>query len=232
MAATIALSLPRTRGWKELYVVRLVMVTLAAVVAFLLIGNLVIFGMTTWARSTAAANAVETPAGVGNFRVVDDHVWRGAAPSRAGYESLAAHGVKTIVDLRAEEDIHVNTARLSELGVRYVHIPIRDGQTPTEEEVGRFLAAVNHSDGITFVHCGAGVGRTGTMVAAYRVATGASPLAALKGNLSVGPPSLEQIAFAAGLDSGEFEVPKANAGLVALSRVLDAPRRTWARLSH
>lgn len=208
---------------------RLVLVTLAAMITFLAVGNAVIFGMTMWARHTASLSA-DVPVEVNNFRVVDDRVWRGGAPGTAGYESLAAHGVKTIVDLRAEEYVQVDEAALNALGMRLVRIPIRDGQTPTPDEVSRFLSAVNNSDGPTFVHCGAGVGRTGTMVAAYRVAMGQSNMAALKGNLSVGPPSLEQIAFAASLDAGE--APSKHAGLVALSRLLDAPRRTWARLSH
>lgn len=209
---------------------RLVLVSLAAVITFLAVGNAVIFGMTMWARHAANVDALQSPVSINNFRMVDDRVWRGAAPGTTGYEELAANGVKTIVDLRAEEYVQVDEARLNALGMRLVRIPIRDGQTPTPDEVSRFLSAVNNTDGPTFVHCGAGVGRTGTMVAAYRLAMGQSNMAALKGNLSVGPPSLEQIAFAAGIDAGK--VPSQNAAVVALSRLLDAPRRTWARLSH
>jgi len=210
--------------------VRLLLASLAALIAFLAVGNAVIFGMTMWARHTAAAQAVPAPEGINNFRVVDDSVWRGAAPSRAGYAGLAERGVTTIVDLRAEDDIHVDEAYLASLGLRRIHIPIRDGQSPTPDEVDRFLQAVNSSHGTTFVHCGAGVGRTGTMVAAYRVAVGASGLEAVRGNLSVGPPSLEQIAFAAAVDPGDIRRP--NPVLVGLSRLLDAPRRTWVRVSH
>ncbi|WP_406215152.1 hypothetical protein [Streptomyces canus] len=43
-----------------------------------------------------------------------------------------------------------------------------------------------------FVHCGAGVGRTGTMAAAYLVKTGEQS-SAVRRNLAVGPPSIEQI---------------------------------------
>ena len=84
------------------------------------------------------------------------------------------------------------------------------------------------SPGKVFVHCGAGVGRTGSMVASYLVATGkASPREALEKNLAVGPPSLEQVSYVARLD-GDFDRP--NPGLVAVSRFLDAPRRIWSRV--
>ncbi|WP_420907495.1 fused DSP-PTPase phosphatase/NAD kinase-like protein, partial [Streptomyces scabichelini] len=36
-------------------------------------------------------------------------------------------------------------------------MPIRDGQTPTNQQVDRFLRTVASSTGPVFVHCGAGV---------------------------------------------------------------------------
>jgi hypothetical protein len=81
---------------------------------------------------------------------------------------------------------------------------------------------------VTFLHCGAGVGRTGALAASYLVRTGqAGPAEALRRNLAVGPPSLEQIAFAATLDGESVQRPPAP--VVAVSRVLDAPRRLWSR---
>ncbi len=62
------------------------------------------------------------------------------------------------------------------------------------EAVGRqanqFIEAVQSFEGVVLVHCGAGVGRTGTMAAAYLVRSGeATPNEALWRNLAVGPPS-------------------------------------------
>ncbi len=205
-----------------------VLIVVGFVAAFLVAGNLAILGASAWARESFPGTEVPTPEGIRKFAVVDEDVWRGAAPSRQGYASLAERGVRTIVDLRAEEELHVDQDYLAGLGLRYVHIPIRDGQAPSAEEVERFLQAVRESDGVTFVHCGAGVGRTGTMAGSYLVSTGrATSKEALHRNLAVGPPSLEQVAFVADLEGEDVDRP--SGALVAVSRVLDAPRRLWSR---
>ena len=200
---------------------------LALGVGMLLLPNLAIIGLHLLAQRTAATPSVSLP--IKNFTQVDDRLWRGAAPSRAGYEALAANGVTTVIDLRAEDDIQVDDAALAGLGITRVHLPLRDGQAPSADLVSRFLSAVESSEGRSFVHCGAGVGRTGTMSAAYLVKTGqATPSEALKRNLSVGPPSLEQLAFAGGLEPGSVRKPAPL--MVAISRTLDAPRRIWVTL--
>lgn len=203
---------------------RRVVVALSGLVLALVAGNLVILGASWWARAALAAPAAPDIAGVRSFRVVDDRLWRGAAPSADGYRALAAAGVDTVVDLRGEENLSVDEGMLGRLGLRRIAIPIRDGQLPTDAQIDRFLAAVAGSERV-FVHCGAGVGRTGTMVAAYLVRSGrADGWSAVERNLSVGPPSLEQIAFVAqGTDRRPSPV------VVAVSRVLDAPRRLWSR---
>jgi protein tyrosine phosphatase (PTP) superfamily phosphohydrolase (DUF442 family) len=200
-----------------------VLAGLGAVAAFFVIGNLVILSAVLWARSTDDRGPTSLP-GVQNFRVVDATLVRGAAPTEQGYRALGRHGVKTVVDLRAEPGLDDHEALLDELGIERIAIPMRDGQVPTDAQVTSFMDVMDDAVGKVFVHCGAGVGRTGTMVGSYMVGTGmASPAEALRFNLSVGPPSLEQISFVSSLEGSIISRP--HPIVTTLSRILDGPRR-------
>jgi protein-tyrosine phosphatase len=207
---------------------RVLLKCVAAFACFMVLGNVAVYVMSAWARNSTPEAAAPDVQGVKNFQVVDDHLWRGAAPTPEGYRALVDQGASTIIDLRAEEGIEEDIAVAKRLGIDVVRIPMRDGQTPTPEAVARFLEVVQSSPGKVFVHCGAGVGRTGTMVGSYLVTSGeARPSQAVRRNLAVGPPSLEQIAFVAGLGDGP---DRPNPAITAISRTLDAPRRIWSRL--
>jgi hypothetical protein len=206
---------------------RVVIAVLVAFALFLVGGNLTIAAAWKWQSMSAARSSVHVD--VSNFAVVDAKLWRGAAPGSSGYRELAKKGVKTVVDLRAEHDVLIDERLLTSLNMRLVRIPMRDGQAPTRAQVQYFLEVVKRSPGKVYVHCGAGVGRTGTMVASYLVASGqANGRGAMRRNLEVGPPSLEQLAFASALRGDR--VPHVNPAVVAVSRVLDAPRRLWISL--
>jgi protein tyrosine phosphatase (PTP) superfamily phosphohydrolase (DUF442 family) len=215
---------PRRRSWR-----RRLLRAVVGFAAFLALGNLGILAAHGLARAIAPTSTIDVPpevAAIRNFEAIDAKLWRGGAPDDADYRALAGAGVTTVIDLRAERDRYVPQALLDDLGLELVAIPVRDGQAPTTREVSQFLDAVVQSPGAVYLHCGAGVGRTGTMAAAYRVALGDGGLTAMRANLAVGPPSLEQLAFAASLESGE-PAQRPNAALVAVSRTLDAPRRIW-----
>lgn len=52
--------------------------------------------------------------------------------------------------------------------------------------------------------------------------------AAVRRNLAVGPPSIEQIYYGLSLGPGRADQPPFP--VVAVSRLVDAPRRMWSRL--
>lgn len=107
---------------------------------------------------------------VKNFGVVDERMLRGAQPKGQDYASLAAVGVTTVIDLREDAKAE-SRANAESAGLTYVNIPMKgSGGTPTDEQVRRFIAAVDVvRDGRVYVHCAGGRHRTGSMIAIYRM---------------------------------------------------------------
>lgn len=186
-------------------------------------------GIHAWASGHTTGGSGRSVAGIGHFKQVDDRVYRGSAPGDAGYQELAAMGVRTVVDLRAEQMSAEDIARPTKAGLELVRLPIRDGQTPTPAQVEEFLRTVEASNGPVYVHCGAGVGRTGAMTAAYMMRTGeAGSVEAAKHMLAVGPPSVEQVYYVVSGDADSGDQPPIIVQII--SRILDAPRRIKATM--
>ena len=119
-----------------------------------------------WASSAHA----ETPA-IPNFQKVDEHVYRGGQPATETWQSLAKLGIKTVVDLRREDE-HSTAAEAREVaaaGMNYVNVPMKGVVAPTNEQIAKVLALLNSPEPI-FVHCKRGADRTGAVIACYRIA--------------------------------------------------------------
>ncbi|MCA1613400.1 MAG: tyrosine-protein phosphatase [Acidobacteria bacterium] len=103
-----------------------------------------------------------------NFGQMDERFFRGAQPKERDYSALAALGIKTVIDLRAEtEDYSRQAAEAA--GLRYVNIPMVEKKYPTEESVAAFLKTVDDpGTGKFFLHCAGGRHRTGALGAVYR----------------------------------------------------------------
>ena len=82
-------------------------------------------------------------------------------------------GVTTIVDLRGDSPETTRKERdaATALGLRFVSIPVGGFATPTDSQMAEFFSVLRESPApIVFVHCEYGRDRTGTFVAAYRMA--------------------------------------------------------------
>jgi protein-tyrosine phosphatase len=126
----------------------------------------VLFGITALATCGSAQIT-----GVTNFYQVDDHVFRGAQPTTAGFHSLAKLGVKTVIDLRETDTRSALEKKTVEaIGMRYINIPMFGMSAPSSADVEKVLAILRDpAAGPVFVHCRRGADRTGTVVACYRI---------------------------------------------------------------
>jgi protein tyrosine/serine phosphatase len=125
---------------------------------------------------TSADQTAKTP--IPRLHQVDEVLYRGSQPDAEGFRYLRDLGIKTVVNFREEKDA-VKTgeqAIVESLGMRYIHLPIKDGnfftwfRTVPDETIKRFLTIVQTEQGPFYVHCRRGTDRTGAMVAFYRMA--------------------------------------------------------------
>jgi uncharacterized protein (TIGR01244 family) len=90
---------------------------------------------------------------------VGDDMFIAGQPTEKGLRELRAKGVTTIVNLRMPEEMarveFDEAALVKELGMRYVHIPMRG--TPENpygpKELDAFAAAMSSADGKVLLHC-------------------------------------------------------------------------------
>ena len=106
-----------------------------------------------------------------NFHQVNSQLYRGAQPKAGGLQRLKAIGIKTIVNLRGEDDrtrAEGDAARA--LGLRYYSVPLPGFSAPKDKEVQQVLDIINAPENQpVFVHCRHGEDRTGTIIACYRI---------------------------------------------------------------
>ncbi len=107
-------------------------------------------------------------------------VFAAAQPSPGQLASLAAEGIRTVINLRApNEQVEFDEAsEVENLGLRYVSIPISGPQDVTHENAARFSRELEDalSAGDVLVHC-ATANRVGAMLALDQGLTRGKPMA-------------------------------------------------------
>lgn len=104
---------------------------------------------------------------------------------------LREQGVDVLVSLTEKP---VDPEALRRHGIEGKHIPVPDFHAPTQEQLDQYVNAVEEwtsADRQVGTHCGAGLGRTGTFLAALLVARGKDAEAAMAEVRRLRPGSIE-----------------------------------------
>jgi uncharacterized protein (TIGR01244 family) len=117
------------------------------------------------------------------FASVGDDMFIGGQPTEKALRELAAKGVTTVVNLRMPQEMERvgfdEAALVKELGIRYVHIPMRGSpENPYgPKELATFAAAMGAADGKVLLHCTV-AWRASHLWAAYLIQERKMPVAA------------------------------------------------------
>ena len=106
-----------------------------------------------------------------NFHQVNEQLYRGAQPKRGGIQRLAQLGIKTVVNLRGDDErSQTEEQETRAAGLHYFNVPFERLGRPTDEQVERVLSIINAPENQpVFVHCQRGADRTGAIIAVYRI---------------------------------------------------------------
>jgi atypical dual specificity phosphatase len=107
-------------------------------------------------------------------------------PDREALELLPQAGVKGLLSL-TEEGIPPMLIK----DLEYLHLPIPDFTAPEIEGIEHAVKFIDYVKGPVAAHCFAGIGRTGTILAAYMVSRGADAPGAINSLRRIRPSSIE-----------------------------------------
>ncbi len=104
---------------------------------------------------------------------------------------LREHGIEVLLSLTEDRP---RRDWIDESGLLVYHEPLEDMEAPSQEQLDRCVSAIlraNERQMGVAVHCGAGLGRTGVVLAAYFVARGLNAANAIARIRRLRPGSIE-----------------------------------------
>lgn len=112
----------------------------------------------------------------------------------AGVEDLRwlrRHGIEVLISLTEEPPSRYD---VNEAGLLLYHVPLEDMMPPSQEDLDRIMSAMDRArrSGLAVaVHCEAGMGRTGVVLACYFVQQGLTAEQAIRRIRQIRPGSIE-----------------------------------------
>lgn len=103
----------------------------------------------------------------------------GPNPTEDQLQQIKGKGVNLLISLLDEEyqKPHYSVDRIEKLGFIRYNIPIKDFNPPSISQIFEFLGLIKNLpiEARVYMHCWAGIGRTGTMAVAYWISRGLDP---------------------------------------------------------
>ena len=114
-----------------------------------------VLALVAFLGSAARAQSVPSSDELPNFGKVSESLYRGAQPTGDGFRRLKELGVKTVINLRDEDELAISEKEaVEQAGLRYYNVGLPGLSRPSDEQVARVLAIIDAPDnGPIFIHC-------------------------------------------------------------------------------